>query len=111
MYPVYRRAVLGTLIRSGRPMTPAEVAQTILASRPLNRGGVPLDTRTIAEMLRYQTRKGTVRRVSHGVYVFVPGSLTRTTQWRCERWERWYDEEQDRHADWARARDSTYRGE
>jgi len=54
-------------------MTPTEIAQAILASRPLTRGGDPLDSRAIAEMLRYQTRKGTVRRVSHGVYVFVPG--------------------------------------
>lgn len=88
-------------------MTSAEVAAAILASRRVTRGDDPLDSRTISEILRYQTRKGTVRRVSHGVYVFVPGSMSRTTQWRCVKWERWYDEEQDRYAEWARARDST----
>ena len=106
MYPLYRRAVLGTLIRAGRAMSTVEITDRILASRRITIGGDPLNSSKVAEILRYHTRKGTVRRVSHGVYVFVPGSMARTTQWRCERWERWYDEEQDRHAEWARARDS-----
>lgn len=99
MYPLYRRAVLGTLIRSGRAMSTAEIADEILASRPITLGFRPIDSHKVAEILRYQRRKGTVRRVSHGVYVFVPGSMARTTQWRCERWERWYDEGRDRLAD------------
>ena len=80
-------------------MTTLEVVEAILSSRLLTVGDTPISSRQVAEILRYQTRKGTVRRVSHGVYVFVPGSMARTTQWRCECWERWYDEEQDRHAE------------
>jgi len=106
MYPLHRRAVLGTLIRSGRAMSTIEITDGILASRRITIGGDPLDSSKVAEILRYQIRKGTVRRVAHGVYVFVPGSMARTTQWRCERWERWYDEEQHRHGERERARDS-----
>ena len=50
--------------------------------------------------------KGIVRRVARGVYAFDPGSLPRTTQWRCERWERWYDEAEHRRQDPLHARDS-----
>jgi hypothetical protein len=92
-------------------MSTTEIAEAIVASRRLTIGNNPIDSTRIAEILRYQTRKGTVRRVSHGVYIFVPGSMARTTQWRCERWERWYDEEQDRRAEWARARDSIDKGD
>jgi len=88
-------------------MSTSEITKEILSSRPMSTRANPLDSRKVAEVLRYQTRKGTVRRVSHGVYIFVTGSMARTTQWRCVRWERWYDEEEDQRREWAGARNST----
>jgi hypothetical protein len=88
-------------------MSPAQVAAAIVRSRQAwTWDGAPLSCRKVADVLRYQMHAGRVRRVSRGLYVFVPGSLPRTTQWRCERWERWYDELEYRPPGSIDARDS-----
>jgi hypothetical protein len=50
--------------------------------------GEGADRKRISDLLRYQERRGHVRRLRRGVYQFVPGSLTKTTAWRCLNWRR-----------------------
>jgi hypothetical protein len=92
---INRRATLGTLIRSARPMSIEEVSRSIVQTWPVRWPDAPPSRRAIAEILRWQERKGVVRRLDRGVYVFASGSVSRTTAWRYASWERWFDERYD----------------
>ena len=101
---IRKRAVIGTLLRHRRAMSPAEVTEAILARRPFDVNPEDAMTkRRVAEILRYQTRTGAVVRISRGRYAYNPGSLSKSTIWRCLNWERRYDEEADTEG-WVRYR-------
>ena len=82
-----RRAVLGTLLAAGRPLSSADVAAGLAAAgvttRPrLTKGA----SRVIADLLAHQVRIGRVAKVGPALFAVVPGSMSRSTRQRCLRW-------------------------
>ena len=86
-----RRAIVGTLLRAGRPMRVAELTAAVLAARPIRWRGAELDARKVSDVLRHQQTLGRVRSVGRGVWEAVPTAFSRTTRWRYERWEQVWD--------------------
>ena len=86
-----RRAIVGTLLRAGRPMSVAEIIATVLVSRPPIADRHPLTPKNTSDVLRHQTRIGRVRRVRRGVYEAIPTAWSRSTAWRYTNWERSWD--------------------
>ncbi len=43
-------------------------------------------SRVIADLLAYQARVGKVRKVGSATFVALPGSMSRSTRWRCLHW-------------------------
>jgi len=43
-------------------------------------------SRVIADLIAYQARIGRVRKVGPATFVVVPGSMSRSTRWRCLHW-------------------------
>ena len=80
-----RRALLGHLITSGGPATLDDLVAA-LAGAFGAAWAEPGGRRQVAELARYQVRLGRVRRVRCGVYEIVPGTLSRSTAWRCVNW-------------------------
>ncbi len=76
-----RRAVLSHLMRTGAPV---RLATLVAALRP--DFGPYADAKRVSDVLRYQARLGRARRVARGTYQYVPGSVPRTTAWRCHNW-------------------------
>lgn len=83
-----RRAVFAVLLAAPRPLALDEIIGRLGTDH-----GVTLDRphgtsgrRRLSDMLRYQTRRGRVHRLRRGIYVAVPGALSRSTRWRCEHW-------------------------
>ena len=83
-----RRAVLGTLLAAGRPLTVREVTAALASAGATTS---PLlskaPNRVIADLLAHQARIGKVRRVAPGTYTVVPDSMSRSTRRRCVRWQ------------------------
>lgn len=76
-----RRAALAVLIQAGRPVSLHELAMALAADfheRP--------SPQQLSDLMRYQVRRGRVRRVGRGLYAYVPGSLSKSTAWRCVNW-------------------------
>lgn len=85
-----RRAVLGTLLAAGRPLTVAEVATALhqqgATTRPwLTKG----PSRVIADLLAHQAKVGKVIKTGPGTFCIVARSMSRSTRWRCIHWQRW----------------------
>jgi hypothetical protein len=78
-----RRAVLGHLIRAERPVAIDDLVRAVAPEF-----GAMASCKRISDLLRYQARLGHVRRMRRGVYEFVPGSLSKSTAWRCLNWRR-----------------------
>lgn len=83
-----RRAVLGVLLHSPRPLAAAEI-ETRLRSAGVrtNPRLARSPAKVIADVLAYQHSLGRVRRVRRGVYEIVPGSLGASMRWRCINWK------------------------
>lgn len=86
-----RRAVVGTLMRSDRPMRAREICDAVLASRRILWRERPLTTKKVTEILRYQTSKGRVTRVAHDRWFVPNGTFSKTSRWRYVNWERDWD--------------------
>ena len=82
-----RRALLGTLLEAGRPMTVGEVVGALHAAGvttvPWHAKPISL---VIADMLAYQVRIGRVVRTRRATYAVVASSMSRSMQRRCRRW-------------------------
>lgn len=83
-----RYAVVGTLLRAGRPMTIGELIAALRAAGPVDEVLGPLTPKRMSDALRAQAAQGRVRRVRRGVYEAVPSAMSRTTRWRYRTWER-----------------------
>ncbi|MEQ1700416.1 MAG: GNAT family N-acetyltransferase [Ilumatobacteraceae bacterium] len=88
-----RRAVLGTLLSAGGPMSPAEVAAALDAAgattSPERTKG---PSRLIADLLAYQVRIGKVVKVGPALFAAVPDRISRSTRQRCVGWRRQFDQ-------------------
>jgi hypothetical protein len=78
-----RRAVLGTLLIAGRPMTVTEIvdslhAQGVTTSPLLTRS----PHRVIADLLAHQARMGRVRKVRRATFTVVPDAVSASTRTR-----------------------------
>ena len=87
-----RRAVLGTLLSAGRPLTANEIvgalhARGVTTGDWLTKG----PSRVIGDLLAYQVRIGRVVKTGPGTFRAVPGSMSRSTRWRCLHWEQLLD--------------------
>jgi hypothetical protein len=78
-----RRAVLGVLLRAGRPMTVVEIVAGLQREIPVGISG-----KRVADVLRFQVSAGRVRRVARGVYELDPSTMSRSTRWRSLNWQR-----------------------
>ncbi len=85
---VTRRAIMGTLLRSGRAMSITELADVLRAGSPAWFGAEDRLNARISDSLRYQVRIGRAERVGRGVYRARPETFSRSTRWRYEHWER-----------------------
>lgn len=87
-----RRAVLGILLRAGRPMTTAAVAHELTIAGFTTPEHLAKSTqRLIANLLAYQHRARHVRRVGPATYELDPAwvaTLSRSTRWRYSNWSR-----------------------
>jgi len=82
-----RRALLGILLEARRPLTIAEVVDTLHAAGvTAHRFRKQRIHAVVADMLRYQIRTGRVVRVRRATYAVVPSSMSRSTQRRCRHW-------------------------
>jgi hypothetical protein len=88
-----KSAVIGTLLSAGRPMSIAEITEAMSAVRPIEMLAGPMTPKRISDVLRFQSRRGLVRRRSRGCYEAVPEQMGRTTRWRYRRWDRSFDAE------------------
>lgn len=77
-----RRALLGALLRAGRPLTVDEVLASLAAD------GFEATPHTVADLLGHQTRRGRVKRTGRGSYAIVAEALHPSTIWRCLNWQR-----------------------
>jgi hypothetical protein len=80
-----RRVVLGHLIAAGGPVALDDLMAAVVDELD-DRFSTPRGRTEIAEVVRHQIRSGRVRRVRRGVYEYVPGSLSTSTEWRCRNW-------------------------
>lgn len=78
-----RRALLGHLLTAGDPVTVRGLVDALAGDF-----GADAEPKRIADMLRYQVRRGRVRRTARGVYQAMPGAFARSTAWRCVNWRR-----------------------
>jgi len=82
-----RRAVIGILLAAGEPLTAREIAADLrlggVTTNPLLSKGT---SRVVADLLAYQARVGRVRKLGPATFVVLPGSMSRSTRWRCLRW-------------------------
>ena len=96
-----RRAVLSILLHRGRPVSlqdimleledvQLETEHSETAAQPETIAGrLSVSARQrVSDLLRWQISNGHVRRISLGVYMVVPDSMSRTTIWRCHNWRR-----------------------
>ena len=77
-----RRAVLGMLMRADEGLSLGEMRAALLS-----RDGIEVDGKRLADLVRWQMRRGRVRRVGRGRYAFVVGSMSRSSAWRCLHWK------------------------
>ena len=86
-----RRAVLGVFIRCAIAGVADGVADGISLSQIraalLSHDGIELEGKRLADLVRWQMRRGRVRRVRRGHYAFVLGSMSRSSAWRCLHWQ------------------------
>jgi hypothetical protein len=77
-----RRAVLGALIRGAdEGLNLGEIRVALLSQ------GIELEGKRLADLVRWQMRRGRVIRVRRGRYAFVVGSMSRSSTWRCLHWQ------------------------
>ena len=77
-----RRAVLGMLMRADEGLSLGEMRAALLS-----RDGIEVDGKRLADLVRWQMRRGRVSRVRRGRYAFVVGSMSRSSAWRCLHWK------------------------
>jgi len=83
-----RRAVLGTLLAAGRPLTAREVADALAAAGATTASHLTKGpSRVIADLLAHQAKVGKVRKVAPATFAVVPASMSRSTRRRCLRWQ------------------------
>ena len=78
-----RRAVLGALLRAGRPMSVVEIGAELNQQIPSGVSG-----KRVADVLRFQASAGRVRRVGRGVYQLDASTMSPSTRWRTLNWQR-----------------------
>lgn len=78
---VARRAVLSVLILSNDAVSIREVRHHLTSA------GIHVSAARVSDILRYQCHVGHAERVARGRYRYVPGSLSRSTAWRCVNWQ------------------------
>lgn len=78
-----RRAVLGVLLRAGRPLSVVEVVAELQREIPDAVSG-----KRVADVLRFQVSAGRVQRVTRGVYQLDPSTMSPSTRWRSRNWQR-----------------------
>ena len=77
-----RRAVLGMLMRADEGLSLGEMRAALLS-----RDGIEVDGKRLADLVRWQMRRGRVSRVRRGRYAFIVGSMSRSSAWRCLHWK------------------------
>jgi hypothetical protein len=77
----FRRAALAILIQAARPVSLHEMAAALAVDF-----GERRSPKQLSDLMRYQMRCGRVRRAGRGLYTYVPGSLSKSTEWRCANW-------------------------
>ena len=80
-----RRAVLGHLIATAGPVSLDALVVVVTAAFG-DRYSTPSGRKEVAEVVRHQVRYHRVRGVERGVYEYVPGAFSRSTEWRCRNW-------------------------
>ena len=83
-----RRAVLGVLLRAGRPMSIEQIVGELRSQGVEASSSGRSDRKRLGDLLGYQTRLGRVRRVGRGRYEIVADSLSRSARWRSLNWWR-----------------------
>lgn len=88
-----RRAVLGTLLSAGGPLSPAEIAAALAAAgATTSPARTKSPSRLIADLLAYQVRIGKVVKVGPALFAAVPERISRSTRQRCVGWRRQFDQ-------------------
>jgi len=82
-----RRAVLGVLMRCSASGAVEGLSLGELRAALLSRDGIDLDGKRLADLVRWQMRRGRVSRVRRGRYAFVVGSMSPSSAWRCLHWQ------------------------
>jgi hypothetical protein len=82
-----RRAVLGALMRRAAAGAVEGLTLGELRASLVSHDGIELEGKRLADLVRWQMRRGRVRRVSRGQYAFVAGSMSRSSAWRCLHWQ------------------------
>jgi hypothetical protein len=84
-----RRAVFGTLLSAGRPLSVAEIVEALHAHGcTTNQRLSKPPHKVIASLLGHQVNTGRVRRTARATYELVPWPMSRATKWRYEHWWR-----------------------
>lgn len=78
-----RRAVLGVLLRAGRPVSVVEIVAELQREIPVGTSG-----KRVADVLRFQVAAGRVRRAARGIYELDPTTMSPSTRWRILNWQR-----------------------
>ena len=83
-----RRAVLGTLLAAGRPLTAGEVVDALAVAGATTGSHLTKGpSRVIADLLAHQAKAGRVRKVAPATFEVVQTSMSRSTRRRCLRWQ------------------------
>ena len=82
-----RRAVLGNLMRSAASGSDEGLSLGEMRAALLSRDGIGVDGKRLADLVRWQMRRGRVSRVRRGRYAFIVGSMSRSSAWRCLHWK------------------------
>jgi hypothetical protein len=84
-----RRAVLGVLMRCAASGAGAVEGLSLgeLRAALLSHDGIELDGKRLADLVRWQMRRGRVSRVRRARYAFVVGSMSPSSAWRCLHWQ------------------------
>jgi len=90
-----RRAVLGALMRAGRPLTVDQLVMALAAQGvdgpDLQGGSRRPPGKVVVDVLRYQMSLGRVRRVARATYEVLPDQLSVSMRWRCLHWRQLSD--------------------
>ena len=82
-----RRVVLGVLLRRAASGAIDGLSLGEISAALLSHDGIDLDGKRLADLVRWQMRRGRVSRVRRGRYAFVAGSMSPSSVWRCLHWQ------------------------